>query len=183
MKEVIDLTDDSPPPQKRADKDSKRGRKKEKQEKRLQEREVAREAARVNELPTAPRADREHGRDADEGKRQREHSRERDSDRKRRRRKDRSRDRVPDDQLFFIDETPVPLPSAARYTAAATVEETPGLGLILPAHVSVFGESPAVILPAEPLDSDEDDYIEYLDYDNRKVCLTFVPFHMSDQLS
>ncbi|KAJ6539306.1 hypothetical protein B0H19DRAFT_1269632 [Mycena capillaripes] len=213
MKEVIDLTGDSPPPRRRTDvKEAKRARREKRAKRNADERAIIR---KFNERETArngqvlpsdshpPRDDKEHGYDADEGnereaarnglqpdshssrddrehghnaderKRRREHSRERERepgyDRKRSRRRDRERERdppIPDDQLFFIDKTPVPLPSAARHTAATTVEEPPGL--ILPAHVSVFGEIPTVILPVETLDSDEDDYIEYLDYDNRK---------------
>ncbi|KAJ7433821.1 hypothetical protein B0H11DRAFT_1665035, partial [Mycena galericulata] len=102
-----------------------------------------------------------------DGKRPRDSSRERDPDRKRRK-KDRERDEdvpIPDEQLFFVD-GPAPLPPAARYVATPATQEP--AGLILPPHVSVFGETPADI-PAAAQDSDsDDDYIEYLDYDNRK---------------
>ncbi|KAJ6484983.1 hypothetical protein C8R47DRAFT_1016740 [Mycena vitilis] len=172
--EVIDLTGDSPPPSKAADpqREAKRARKRERRKKR-NEVEAGGEPRESHEEERDSRhSDRHSRRSRDDGKRHRESSRERDPDRKRaRRERDRERERdpevvVPDKQLFFIDATPAALPSAARYAATATLEESPGL--ILPAHVSVFGETPATILPAEPLDSDEDDYIEYLEYDNRK---------------
>ncbi|KAJ7368266.1 hypothetical protein DFH08DRAFT_981944 [Mycena albidolilacea] len=176
MSEVIDLTLDSPPPKGSAD-DESRARKKERRAERKEEkRESRRHRKRDSRRKQGDERDREE-RDPDEerrshrsrdekddGKRRREPSRERDSDRKRSRRE---RERViPNEELFVLDATPAVLPAAARYTAATTIEEPSEL--ILPAHVSVFGETPAPILPTEPLDSDEEDYIEYLDYDNRK---------------
>lgn len=180
MPEVIDLTLDSPAPKESADDDESRARKKERRAERKEEkRESRRQRKRDSRRKHRDEPDREE-RDPDEerrshrsrdekddGKRRRESSRERDSDRKRSRR-ERERD-IPNDELFVLDATPAVLPAAARYIAATTVEEPSEL--ILPAHVSVFGETPAPILPTEPLDSDEEDYIEYLDYDNRKVRL------------
>jgi protein AIR1/2 len=180
--EVIDLTLDSPPPKDGAS-DDKSARKKEERRKRRKEKgETSEERKREKREATRERdshrsSRREHDRDADDRKRRRESSREHDPDTKRaRHHSDRKRERdpdppVPDNALFYVDETPTALPAAARYTSA-TAEESPAL--ILPPHVSVFGETPAAILPAEPLDSDEDDYIEYLDYDNRKVSLPLV---------
>lgn len=70
--------------------------------------------------------------------------------------------------IFFIDIKPVPLPPAAQYSASSgPADENQTAKLLLPAHVSVFGTVPVEILP--PVDPDEDDYIEYLDYDDRKV--------------
>lgn len=177
MSEIIDLTLDSPPPKESADDDESRARKKERRAERKEEkRESRRQRKRDSRRKHRDERDREE-RDPDEerrshrsrdekddGKRRRESSREHDSDRKRSRRE---RERaIPNEELFVLDATPAVLPAAARYTAATTVEEPSEL--ILPAHVSVFGETPAPI-PTEPLDSDEEDYIEYLDYDNRKV--------------
>ncbi|KAF8195939.1 hypothetical protein K438DRAFT_1826769 [Mycena galopus ATCC 62051] len=182
MPEVIDLTLDSPPPKESADDDENDSRRKERQERKAEKRQKKRDSRRRHE-PTReePDPDSKHegrrshrsrddkDRDGDDRKRRRESFRERDSDRKRSRR-ERERDPpIPDENLFFIDATPAELPAAARYaTTTTTVEELPAL--ILPPHVSVFGETPAAILPTEPLDSDEEDYIEYLDYDNRKDC-------------
>ncbi|KAJ7638788.1 hypothetical protein FB45DRAFT_827354 [Roridomyces roridus] len=94
----------------------------------------------------------------------REPSRERDHDRK-----DRRHDGspLPKEQLFFLDDKPAQLPAEARYTPAQAQEEALR-DLILPAHVSVFGETPAEIPVAESDSDGEEDYIEYLDYDNRK---------------
>ncbi|KAF7355279.1 Protein air1 [Mycena sanguinolenta] len=191
MPEVIDLTVDSPPPKQSSDADEDLTRKKErraerKEEKRQKKRDSGRRSrSRRREEERDPEhkehhshrhsddKERDRDRDGDDRKRRREREssrerdRERDSDRKRSRR-GRERDRKPDKELFFIDSTPAELPAAARYTATTTTVEEP-VGLILPAHVSVFGETPDAIVPAEPLDSDsDDDYIEYLDYDNRK---------------
>jgi len=49
------------------------------------------------------------------------------------------------------------------------VSDGSGGTLLLPAHVSVFGLAPAEILPASGVDIGDEDYIEYLDYDEVKV--------------
>lgn len=180
--EVIDLTGVSPPPKGNADTEEprltrgerrkERRRVREEEERRHEEerRREARERGRERDPRLRSKGDDHPDRDS---KRPRDSSRERETDRKRRK-KDRERERerdeeppIPDNQLFFVDDGPAALPPAARYVAA-TAKEEPN-GLILPAHVSVFGETPVTILPATAQDSDEDeDYIEYLDYDNRK---------------
>ncbi|KAJ7095359.1 hypothetical protein B0H15DRAFT_107757 [Mycena belliarum] len=190
--EVIDLTSiaDSPPPKEVAP-DARQARRERRREQRRakEEREPedgpGDEDRREDPHRKRKRSDsRERRREARRGDRSREDDGrkprrespgDRDSDRKRsRRRKHRDREPdppipdtpIPDEQLFFIDEAPAPLPSAALYTASVPAAEKMS-DLILPAHVSVFGETP-IDIPATTLDSDEDDYIEYLDYDNRK---------------
>ncbi|GLB33786.1 putative zinc finger protein [Lyophyllum shimeji] len=44
-------------------------------------------------------------------------------------------------------------------------QEKPSDALLLPAHVSVFGNEPVQILPPTNMASDDEDYIDYLDYD------------------
>ncbi|KAF7313289.1 hypothetical protein HMN09_00484300 [Mycena chlorophos] len=74
---------------------------------------------------------------------------------------------VADEQLFVVDCTPAELPDVLATTS--TVPVPPTNGLILPAHVSVFGVAAELILPSADSDSEADsDYIEYLDYDSRK---------------
>ncbi|KAH7914314.1 hypothetical protein BJ138DRAFT_1057110 [Hygrophoropsis aurantiaca] len=79
--------------------------------------------------------------------------------------------------LFFFDATPVPVPETAKLSDEHE-QPTPSGGesdaLLLPAHVSILhttinGAIPVQILPPETPDSDEDDYIEYLDYEDRKA--------------
>ncbi|KAJ7180045.1 hypothetical protein C8R43DRAFT_971416 [Mycena crocata] len=192
MPQVIDLTGDSPPRKDDTD-EPHLSRKARKKERRAAREEVEAKEAAAMAAEAGPSSERKrrrdgsrerrresrresrrsradddgHGRDTDDGKRRRERgdgSRER---KRSRRRRDRDAEPpIPDEKLFFIDATPAPLPSAARYAATTVTQETNEL--ILPAHVSVFGETPPDILPAAAPESDEDDYIEYLDYDNRK---------------
>jgi hypothetical protein len=70
--------------------------------------------------------------------------------------------------IFFIDVEPTQLPTA-HILVPPNVSDEPGDKLLLPAHVSVFGLAPLEILPASNVDLDDEDYIEYLDYDERKV--------------
>lgn len=70
-----------------------------------------------------------------------------------------------EDDLFFFDTTPVPLPTIPP---AEEVKEQDNAGkLLLPAHVSVFGLTPVEILAPPP--TAEDDTIQFLDYDDGKV--------------
>lgn len=81
----------------------------------------------------------------------------------------------PDPPLFFIDVEPADVKPAdkplARASADAVGDDSPKL--LLPAHVSVFGGSegaiPVEILPPSDSEAQDDDYIEYLDYEDRKV--------------
>ncbi|KAG5646582.1 hypothetical protein DXG03_002885 [Asterophora parasitica] len=74
------------------------------------------------------------------------------------------------DDLFFIDIAPAPLPPAALFASSSTApaqEEEANNALLLPAHVSVFGNEPVEIMAPTTLDSDDEGYINYLDYDDR----------------
>ncbi len=91
------------------------------------------------------------------------------------------RDAAPDTALFFLDDTPAEVaanlkpPRFEVHKGAAEVvtEKKEEPMLLLPAHVSVFGEEgqvPMEIIAPLPVDSDDEDYIEYLDYDDDRVC-------------
>ncbi|KAK7061685.1 protein crossbronx [Favolaschia claudopus] len=193
MTEVIDLTLDSPGP---SDADNKQTRRKERRAERRQKKRDSKEKQRDDspdrrdrhhdrhrddDRPRERDRDHDHGstrkersshrsrderRDTDHGKRRRDSSRETDRKRSRRDRSTERDSRIPNEELYVVDKAPASLPAAARYAPAAPVEEP---DLVLPPHVSIFGDTPDPILPTEPVDSDEDDdYIEYLDYDNRK---------------
>lgn len=114
-------------------------------------------------------------------------------DRKKRkkRRKREERDEYPEqmkeqtkEDLFFVDDAPAEVPAAAKFAAIinanslvvdatkqASHEDKPALSL--PAHVSVFegsGDAPTQIIAPVPIDSEDEDYIQYLDYDgDRRV--------------
>ncbi|KAL6307200.1 hypothetical protein BKA93DRAFT_728235 [Sparassis latifolia] len=77
--------------------------------------------------------------------------------------------------LFFVDVNHSDLPSSMKLneqqpgSSGKTPEQEETPMLLLPAHVSVFGEGgvdPVEILPPSNPVSDDDDYIEYLDYDD-----------------
>lgn len=76
------------------------------------------------------------------------------------------------EDLYFEDTTPAPLPSAINLppppydTVDPPSQNSIGTKLLLPAHVSVLGSTPVEILPPTDEDEDEDDadYIKYLDY-------------------
>jgi len=74
------------------------------------------------------------------------------------------------EDLYFEDTTPAPLPSAINlppppYNAADPPSQNSiNVKLLLPAHVSVLGSTPVEILPPADEDEDDADYIKYLDY-------------------
>jgi len=70
------------------------------------------------------------------------------------------------EDFFCIDVQPSVLPAASKFIPSTPSEQADGL--ILPPHVSIFGAAPVEILAPSTSDSDDDDYIEYLDYDERK---------------
>lgn len=75
-------------------------------------------------------------------------------------------------ELFIIDLTPMPIPSlvvSATNAADSTAETT--AKLLVPAHVTVLGSTPVEII--KPLDESEkdEDFINYLDYDDSKVSI------------
>ncbi|KAJ7700061.1 hypothetical protein B0H17DRAFT_1048404 [Mycena rosella] len=195
MAEVIDLTAGSSSPPRDETRQARRERKREarrareengpKEEHGEPKEEPERKRKRDDSRERRRDARRsERARDPDSGKRSRRESPS-DPDRKHsRRKKHRERERaspqIPDEQLFFVDESPAPLPTAALYAPAVPASETNEL--VLPAHVSVFGETPIDILAAAP-DSDGDDYIEYLDYDNRKNFVRYYDDELEERRS
>jgi protein AIR1/2 len=93
--------------------------------------------------------------------------------------------------LFFIDEKPGDIPTSAKFSAPSSVLVNSGkpddkknadaATLLLPNHVSVFEgdtSAPIQIIAAPIIDSDDEDYIEYLDYDDdRRVrCILLLDF-------
>ena len=94
--------------------------------------------------------------------------------------------------LFYIDDTPAdvptdaklpdlaPLPKPTSASASSTKADDDKARLLLPAHVSVFddegdADESLQIIPPPPSDSENESYIEYLDYDDdrrvRVYCL------------
>jgi hypothetical protein len=78
--------------------------------------------------------------------------------------------------LFFVDVQPAevkPSDKPSVHGAIPVVVDDEARNLLLPAHVSVFGVAegsiPVEILPPSDSEGQDDDYIEYLDYDDRKV--------------
>lgn len=66
--------------------------------------------------------------------------------------------------IFFVDITPAALPIIPSQTAIPTdSENTPKL--LLPTHVTVFGDDPDEILPPPEVESGQEDFIEILDED------------------
>ena len=72
--------------------------------------------------------------------------------------------------LYFIDVAPAPLPPSIAQPQPETQEpQVQPDTLLLPSHVAVFGnESIQIVLPSQK-ELGEDDYIEYLAYDDYKV--------------
>ncbi|KAG2754740.1 hypothetical protein P692DRAFT_201739981 [Suillus brevipes Sb2] len=83
---------------------------------------------------------------------------------------------APDQELFFFDATPAPVvtESTQRSTAQPESSKSAADRLLLPSHVSILsagadGAVPVEIVPQLPVDSEEENYIEYLDYEDRKA--------------
>ena len=73
--------------------------------------------------------------------------------------------------IFFIDVAPnLEVDPQTLYTAPSTKhsEKENEKNLLLPSHVAIFGDSPVEIIPVVPTEED-DDFIDYLDYDDSKV--------------
>lgn len=70
--------------------------------------------------------------------------------------------------IFFFDLEPAILPSVTVFATGRNpiAEEKSEKTLLLPAHVSLFGTEPVVILPPTT-NSGEESYIDYLDLDDR----------------
>ncbi|KAI0775854.1 hypothetical protein BD413DRAFT_524681 [Trametes elegans] len=159
------------------------------------DRKRGREGDREREKDRQRDRDRERRRDEDRDRqreRRRSRSRERGGDRSRRRsrereREQRRRDKAPvaDAPLFFEDVTPAELPPAVKpqeniagpskprqsEASAGALPEKTEPDLLLPAHVSLAegaegdADSGALKVPT-PEGSDDEDYIDYLDYDD-----------------
>ena len=95
------------------------------------------------------------------------------------------------DDLFFVDEAPAEVPVTEKFAVVAIaptvasnkakeVPQEDQAELLLPAHVSILersGDAPIQIIAPVPPDSDDEDFIEYLDYDDdRRVRVVFVRF-------
>lgn len=84
-----------------------------------------------------------------------------------------------DNRIFCIDVTPVPvappnLPAPKNQTGTANSAPDAASSLLLPEHVSVLPSTngshlPVEIIPAVELDSEDEGFIEYIDYDDRPV--------------
>ncbi|KAH9973012.1 hypothetical protein BGW80DRAFT_1311034 [Lactifluus volemus] len=86
-------------------------------------------------------------------------------------REDTQKDRLDDEQLFFIDTAPAPVPAGMAFDLkSADDASTHTVPLLLPAHVSVLDPGdgfPVKIIEREDSDSGSESYIEYLDYEDR----------------
>jgi len=72
--------------------------------------------------------------------------------------------------LFFIDVQPAPVLPTERPLPTVDNSTPP---LLLPAHVSIFGNEPVEILLPALGPPGEEEYIDYLDFDDRRdVCTT-----------
>ncbi|KAF9534352.1 hypothetical protein CPB83DRAFT_931053 [Crepidotus variabilis] len=72
------------------------------------------------------------------------------------------------DNLFYVDVDPLPIPTS-RFDIHSSKKEgdIPSDQLLVPAHVTIFGSTPfQIIAPPTPSDSEEEDFIKYLDYDD-----------------
>jgi protein AIR1/2 len=88
-------------------------------------------------------------------------------------REDTQKDRLDDEQLFFIDTAPAPVPAGMTFDLKSADDASAHtVPLLLPAHVSVLDPGdgfPVKIIEREDSDSGSESYIEYLDYEDRLV--------------
>jgi protein AIR1/2 len=74
--------------------------------------------------------------------------------------------------LFFVDLSPTAIPSIPipQVSSTTTNCETENVDkLLLPSHVTVFGNTLVEII-SQPSDSDDEQFIKYLDYEDTRVC-------------
>lgn len=196
-REIIDLTE-SPPPSEpiviRSDADDSelaQGEIEARRPRKKRRKRVPTEDGKLDE--GSAQASRNHSREkhADRENNFSSHQRSSSSERRRRSLSPQPRNRFTD--IFFVDVIPVQVPASAKSTSSAHGHQhTPTGGdigrskLLLPEHVSVFGandsgEGPVEIIGPTPNSGDEDeDFIEYLDYDDRnKVGLLVLPCNSS----
>lgn len=154
------------------------------------ERERERDRDKDRDRPRERDRDRDHYRDRDR-ERRRDRSpppsrrRSRSPERRRRGREDRTPEPTSskpttnaDLPLFYVDTDLVEMPISSRPSIIvkpdpskedAEKERNDPPQLLLPLHVTIVGDddiAPVEILPPAPLDSESEDYIEYLDYDD-----------------
>jgi protein AIR1/2 len=75
--------------------------------------------------------------------------------------------------LFFVDLSPTAIPSipVSQESISTTNGENEKVGkLLLPSHVTVFGNALVEIIPQPLSDSEDDEFIKYLDYEDTRVC-------------
>ena len=75
--------------------------------------------------------------------------------------------------LFFVDLSPTaipPIPVSQESISATSGENEKVDKLLLPSHVTVFGNALVEIIPQPLSDSNDDEFIKYLDYEDTKVC-------------
>jgi len=71
---------------------------------------------------------------------------------------------------FFIDLTPASiLPISRRTPPTSNQSNNPQNKLLVPSHVTVLGNTPTEIVSSPLSDSGDDDFINYLDYEDTKV--------------
>lgn len=75
--------------------------------------------------------------------------------------------------LFFVDLPPTAISSipVSQESISTTNGENEKVGkLLLPSHVTVFGDALVEIVSQPLSDSDDDEFIKYLDYEDTRVC-------------
>jgi hypothetical protein len=98
--------------------------------------------------------------------------------RERRRQADKHDSGEPDSaaDLFFVDLPPIAIPPipVSRESISTTNGESEKVGkLLLPSHVTVFGDALVEIISQSLSDSDDDEFIKYLDYEDTRVCIHY----------
>ena len=72
--------------------------------------------------------------------------------------------------LFFVDLSPAVIPSIPVSQESTTNGENEKVeALLLPSHVTVFGSALVEIISQPLSDSDDNEFIKYLDYDDTRV--------------
>jgi protein AIR1/2 len=192
-REIIDLTESPPPPEPiviRSDADDNelaQGEIEARRPRKKRRKRVPNEDGKLDE--GSAQASRSHSREkhADRENNVPSHQRPSSPERRQRSLSPQPRDKFAD--IFFVDVVPVQVPVSAKSTLSAHGRQHTPMGgdighskLLLPEHVSVFGagdngEGPVEIIGPTPNSGDEDeDFIEYLDYDDRnKVGLLVLP--------
>lgn len=77
--------------------------------------------------------------------------------------------------LFFVDLSPTAIPSTPVTQEQESISTMNGENgkvgkLLLPSHVTVFGDALVEIISQPLSDSDDDEFIKYLDYEDTRVC-------------